>query len=866
MLNEDDLTVYAHWEQNSYLVTLDLNDNDLYDKPTLDVNSYSFIYDDEITDSIDVPSYLDGYEFLGWYEDDTLVFNIDGTLNENATSYFLNTKWIKATTVYLKAKWKANGYVVRLNQPLATKKGNESIYINYNATLPNITIPERKYNITYNVNDSEGTTRSSKVDNVVFEWTFDGYYTETNNQYYNGSGETSIIYREARDIDLYERWSNGTITELPEPKRTGYTFDGWYLDDTFENKVEVGYTVTEDIELYAKWTAKKYTITFDNNKASTEGTTSLEVTFDQDIDSIIIPEKVYVVSLDKNYSVENQIETKNAEWEFTGYYTSVNGTGTRYFDAEGNTNIKYTLDEDLQLYASYTGGTIELPEYTRDDYIFTGWYNASDVKAEDTDKYEENTTLFIRWKSEEYNLMLNIGKPEKMTAIPRVTNRDYTMAMHTTDNNVINVPDEVVGWEFLGWFDEDTKVFNELGEWQADATEFFDTEGNWIKKENVTLYGHWSPLTYPLTLNVNAPSSMTDIPDIVPNVYTLVYDSDEIDIVSIPTHALGYSFDGYYLEDELIYNSSGYRVNDTSVFSSTGTLKMAEAIELNAHWSEYPNMLELVINTREEMQEIPRLANPKYEMVKDSKDNNTINIPSTVTGFNFLGWYDGTKKVYDETGSYVESSYFDEEGNWLKDDGARLTSLYEPVKSIITLDINSPIIDEPDLGTNTYIATYAGDEPSVVDVPSLLDQYDFEGWYYEDTQVYDADGNKNISATQFFDTNGNWLYLNDVTLTAKWKVLDIKVTLDINKPEEMENDPEVNNLTYTMTFNSTENNTIDVPTNYPEEYTFEGWYDGDIQVYDSTGTFNSTASSYFDAEGNWIRRSSVTLKAKWTTE
>ena len=75
--------------------------------------------------------------------------------------------------------------------------------------------------------------------------------------------------------------------------------------------------------------------------------------------------------------------------------------------------------------------------------------------------------------------------------------------------------------------------------------------------------------------------------------------------------------------------------------------------------------------------------------------------------------------------------------------------------------------------------------------------------------------------------------------------------------------PQVNTFIYTMELNSDHNKHINIPTNIDPGYSFQGWYDGDTKVYDENGNYDPTASSYFTPEGKWIRRSSVTLKAKW---
>jgi len=855
---ESNLSLLAKWEQIPVTVTLQLNDADLDEKPSLSQNAYVFIYDEPITENIVIPTYPEGYEFQGWYDGDTQVFNSDGSINSGATSYFNGNKWIKNQNVTLQAKWNANGYNVSFNQSNSVNAGTRSVMATYNSALPSITVPEREYKITYNVNDSEGSTKSSSVSNTSKEWTFEGYYSDDNNQYYDENGETSIIYHESQDIELNARWSNGTIEDMPTPTRTGYTFDGWYTDTEYTTKVENGYTVTSDMELFARWIPNKYTITFDNNKATESGTTSLTVTFDEKIDNITIPSKVYIVTLDKNYDVYNRTETKEAKWTFKGYYTQANGSGTRYFDANGESNQSYTTASDITLYAYYEDGTITLPTYTRNDYIFNGWYDQeTNNKAVETDTYESNKTLLLKWNSEEYNLTLNVNKPANMSSSISFTNTDYKMAMHTTTNNVVSVPQNVKGWTFLGWYDGDTQVFNEKGEYQTSATSYFDSEGNWIMKDNVSLNAHWIENVYVLSLKASESGTMNPEPTISINTYSLVYDNLGELTVSIPDYYEGYTFDGYYLGDEMIYDSSGIRVNNNSLYSSSGIVKKSSNTELVAHWTEKPNMLQLIIELIPGIEESPNLANSKYEMIKTSTTNNQVNVPSTVVGYTFLGWYDGEEKVYDSSGMYVTSSYFDEAGRWLKDTGARLTSKYVPVQSHIMLQ-------EDELTTvsqNYYVALYKEEDPESVVIPEENGNNEFMGWYYGDTQVYDYLGNKNLNATQFFDTNGNWLYLTDVVLKAKWEKNPIKLTLDLNT-EGLPSVPTVITMEYNMVLNSTNNNSINIPSEV-EGYKFQGWYYGDTQVYDKNGNYNPSASTFFNSSGQWIKTSSVTLKAKW---
>lgn len=49
---------------------------------------------------------------------------------------------------------------------------------------------------------------------------------------------------------------SGTALNLPTPEKTGYTFYGWYTAEKGGNEVDIPYTPTDDITLYAQWTPK----------------------------------------------------------------------------------------------------------------------------------------------------------------------------------------------------------------------------------------------------------------------------------------------------------------------------------------------------------------------------------------------------------------------------------------------------------------------------------------------------------------------------------------------------------------------------------------------------------------------------------
>lgn len=80
---------------------------------------------------------------------------------------------------------------------------------------------------------------------------------------YSTSEESTVVeylvgssYNIAEGIDLYPLYADATVRydSLPTPVRSGYSFDGWYLDPDLTQKVSGDISTSEDVVLYAKWT------------------------------------------------------------------------------------------------------------------------------------------------------------------------------------------------------------------------------------------------------------------------------------------------------------------------------------------------------------------------------------------------------------------------------------------------------------------------------------------------------------------------------------------------------------------------------------------------------------------------------------
>lgn len=121
-----------------------------------------------------------------------------------------------------------------------------------------------------------------------------------------------------------------TVEEPAVPKRTGYTFRGWYQNKEcteewdFDNAV-----VTKDITLYAGWAADKYTVTY-NYQGATGGTNTAqkEVTYGSAYGALPVPEKTNYV--------------------FDGWYTEISG------GSEVTETTPVTIASDHTLYARWS--------------------------------------------------------------------------------------------------------------------------------------------------------------------------------------------------------------------------------------------------------------------------------------------------------------------------------------------------------------------------------------------------------------------------------------------------------------------------------------------------------------------------------
>ena len=338
--------------------------------------------------------------------------------------------------------------------------GTTSISGTYAAAMPSATAP----------------TRSG--------WTFGGYYTSPGGQgtlIYDASMSATGTYSYGGQT-LYAKWTstinldqqggsggssstsgayNTTMPTATKPSRTGWTFGGYftgiggagtqYYSDSMASTHN--YDLASGTTLYAKWTS---TINLDL-QGGDGGTTSVTGTFSTAMPAASAP-------------------TRN-DYTFGGYFTSVGGAGTQYYNAQMTSTHTFDIPSGTTLYAKWatnisfnkqggTGGSdnvnvvygAEMPTATaptRTGYTFGGYftenngngiqfYNAS-MQSVKNWNLSSNVPLYALWTPNDYTITFEYNGA---TAENTESNKIVTF------NTVYNVLPQPIkaGNVFKGWY------------------------------------------------------------------------------------------------------------------------------------------------------------------------------------------------------------------------------------------------------------------------------------------------------------------------------------------------------------------------------------------------------------------------------
>ena len=223
---------------------------------------------------------------------------------------------------------------------------------------------------------------------------------------------------------------SGTITDVGEATNTLHKINigNIYIANIFTKNYDI--TLRNGMLTILEGESKKYTITLDNQSATSSGTEKIYEKYGKSIhlnsdcsdnfSSIAIPKREYNVTLDYNYG--NESEKKSISHKFDGYYRYRDGNGVQLINSVGSLTSAFTnnyFNSDSTIYAYWVLEKITLPTLTRDYYNFKGWYDSDGNWVGDGgSKFttNSNTTLYAKWVPKTF-VELKIGNTEYKTSL-----------------------------------------------------------------------------------------------------------------------------------------------------------------------------------------------------------------------------------------------------------------------------------------------------------------------------------------------------------------------------------------------------------------------------------------------------------------
>ena len=568
-------TLYARWIINSYIVTLDANGGDELADSTKEI-TFNECYGD-------LPNATrTGYTFAGWFTDKAGGFAIEST-----------TQMAVGNNHTLFARWTANKCTVTFdrNDGTTPESQKDVTYGNAYGSLPKLTRTGYVF-VGWFTGAERGeeivsTTEVKITENQTLyaHWTANNYIVRFDT---NGGESLSEPTKEVTYDNAYG--------DLPRTTRIGYTFAGWFTEETGGTEITLTtkMTLANDHTLYAHWTANNYTVSFDGNGGTTTEQ-SRTVTYDSTYEKLPgaeragyglegwFTETVKGVKIEQNTKVAiTEDQVLYAHWKL--------GAITVTFDGAGGTS---TQASKAVFYETAYG---DLPDATRTGYTFVGWFTdyikGIEVTKDTMVSIATHHTLYAHWSVNNYTVTFDANGGTTSMQSKEVTFR----------GRYGDLPEATrAGYTFAGWF---TKI---EGEQKIDSNSRVDIANDLI------LYAHWTANNYTVTFDANGGNPLSESE----STKEVTYDSTYGDLPK-PTRT-GYKFEGWFTEKE-----GGDKIEPITEVNIT------ESQTLHAHWKAGGIVVTFNATGGASSQPVKEVFfEDKYgELPSASK-----------TGYTFVGWF-----------------------------------------------------------------------------------------------------------------------------------------------------------------------------------------------------------------------------------
>ncbi len=737
----------------------------------------------------DLTSYTwTGHTFEGWLADtDQETYDAGETYTFTDSDVTFTAQWSSSTptpTTYT-VEFSAGDHGTLANgDPVPGREAGNSV------TLPTVT-PSTGYTFDgwykdgTKVAEHDATTYSVNAEHAVSGTiTLTAHYTAIKYTVkFDANGGTGTI-DPVQNVTVEAGSNTVTLSDKSGITRTGYNLTGWTLNnadvgDTFtltEQNVPAGTEDGTEITLTAKWTAKTYTLTFDDSKpadASDKDITgdsrdNKQVTLDSP--DVALPTIALEGYIFKGWKLNGDNGAAMTSFTLTAQRIEalLVGDGTTFsFTAEWEKKeadkFSVTFEDGEVGGATVTGkpGTVQVEagSYTIPDeepecegYTFTGWKVLTDSDSKIYKKDGEGTeqsydvskdvTFTAQWTKSKYSVTYNYGNGTEQT-------KDTEEIEWGTDV-ILETPTAKPGYEFKGW---EVKQ----GADSIPLTEDGQNKKFTMPKAAVTVTATWTAKTYTITLTVEKPEGYKLSGEITGDyedhlTQTVSLESTEI---TLPTLSLvGYTFGGWL---------KGGEAFTATTFTADMIPAEGDTIELTAKWDVISYTITFAEGKPEGAGDVTGMPGEAKTVTAESIEA-TLETPE-LNGYTFVGWkLDGTHTftgnftlTSELIGALQSETTFALTATWTKDDVLYTFNFYE----------NKDDEEAKTTATETLAdGAHVGSE--TVEMTISKKNYTFDGWYYE------KNGEEHVFDTSFVPSDYG---STTIKVYAKWTLND-EITVD----------------------------------------------------------------------------------------
>ena len=377
---------------------------------------------------------------------------------------------------------------------------------------------EDQYPLTgYTFNKNVSTKTGKGYNNAKFYYTRNTY----NIKFINKGKEDKSVDKKYQQSISNENYTPARPSSLPDY----YEFDGWYDNELCEGEKYVfnGKTMpAQNITLYAKWTAKKISLTYNLNNPEgdvVKGSKNVEA---GTIANTVLPSATttsdysfagwYFADGNGNITADayntNEAITKDTsvigKWLYNGELKVVYDPGT-----EGS---KATVPTDSNIYAGGAKVTVAKNATTTSKKKFLGWklkenlYHPGDAFEVNKDLANNDNIITLKaiWGNEESSTTMSYNPGNGRGDVTKVEVKNNESVTLKSEKSLGYQAPEAKGKEyyFAGWATSMDDANNGKATYAAGQTVHVDVNGEnvlyatWIEKTVITLFANSNTVTY----------------------------------------------------------------------------------------------------------------------------------------------------------------------------------------------------------------------------------------------------------------------------------------------------------------------------------------------------------------------------------